>query len=124
MILYWVTLMIHEIKWVNDKLLRIAKSFILNNFPNLQTNVCCDSERAWKSGDKALKSIFSANLLFDPDICPLSLVYNFYLAGHTDLWLFKKSFLYTVSKLNKFIPYWWAYFGSFSSFGAILIFAT
>ena len=57
------------------------------------TLVCLEVEMAWKSGDKALKSLFSAKLclLSLKDPCPLLSTKIF--AGHSGVGLDTKSFL-------------------------------
>lgn len=58
-----------------------------------QTYVNFDVEIALKSGDSALKSVFSSKLSFEFLKNPFCFVYKAILAGHTPLPLFTKSFL-------------------------------
>jgi hypothetical protein len=66
-----------------------------------QAKLCFEVDMALKSGESDLKSVFSAKLSFELVNSPFDLVSSIILARQTVGSLFKKSFLYVVSKITK-----------------------
>ena len=69
------------------------------------TYQCLDVDMAWNSGDRALKSLFSAKPCLASVIDPWALVSRYTLEGHKVLSLGMKELRYTVSELSHILPY-------------------